>query len=78
MSSSTKDTIKNRLINEVVELFIQQISNDEVKNKINTHIVEPSFTYVFDKLYPYIILTTIIFILIFFMLIVILFLFIRR
>jgi len=62
---------KNNFINEIIDLCIIEVSKDETKKKINTYLIEPSFTYIFDRLYPYIILTFIIFILILLMAIVI-------
>jgi hypothetical protein len=72
------DTIKNNLINESIDIIIREISKDETKQKINTYIIEPSFTYIFDRLYPYIILTCIIFILILIMTFMIIIILIRN
>jgi len=71
-------SIKNKFMNEIIEIFIKEVSKEEVKTKLNTHLIEPSFTYIFEKLYPYILMTTIIFFLIFFMALVILYLLIRK
>jgi len=57
-------SFKNNLVNEIIDICILEVSKDETKKKINTYLIEPSFTYIFDKLYPYIILTFVIFILI--------------
>ena len=57
-------SFKNNLVNEIIDICILEVSKDETKKKINTYIIEPSFTYIFDRLYPYIILTFVIFILI--------------
>ena len=54
------NSLKNSFVNEILDLFISEISKDETKNKINTYIIEPSFTYMFDRIYPYLILTFII------------------
>ena len=48
------------------------------KNKIKTYIVEPSLTFIFDRLYPYIVLTCVIFFLLIMLCIIILFIFIRN
>ena len=71
-------TFKNNIINEIIDICISEVSKEEMKNKINTYIIEPSFTYIFDRLYPYIIVTSIIFILILLLSIVIIFLLIQR
>jgi len=63
-------SIKNSFINEIIDICISEVSKDETKQKINTYLIEPSFTYIFDRLYPYIILTFIIFILILLMAII--------
>jgi len=57
-------SFKNNLVNEIIDICILEVSKDETKKKINTYLIEPSFTYIFDRLYPYIILTFVIFILI--------------
>ena len=51
------------MINEIIDICIIEVSKDDTKKKINTYIIEPSFTYMFDRLYPYIILTSVIFVL---------------
>jgi len=56
-------TFKNNMINEIIDICIVEVSKDDTKKKINTYIIEPSFTYMFDRLYPYIILTSVIFVL---------------
>ena len=71
-------SIKNTFINEIIDICISEVSKDETKEKINTYIIEPSFTYIFDRLYPYIILTFIIFILILLMAIIIIIILVRN
>ena len=66
------------LINQGIDLLISEISKEETKKKINTYIVEPSFTYIFDRLYPYILLTSIIFLLILLMAIIIIIILLRN
>ena len=56
-------SFKNNMINEIIDICITEVSKDDTKKKINTYIIEPSFTYMFDRLYPYIILTSVIFVL---------------
>ena len=64
--------------NEIIDLIIDEVSKEDTKKKINTYIIEPSFTYIFDRLYPYLILTLIIFVLILLMAIVIIIILIRN
>ena len=71
-------SFKNDFVNEIIDICISEVSKDETKNKINTYIIEPSFTYVFDRLYPYLVLTLIIFILILLMAIVIIIILIKN
>ena len=70
--------IKNDFTNEIIDLFITEVSKEETKKKINTYIIDPSFTYLFDRLYPYIILTSVIFVLILLMAISIVVILIRN
>lgn len=65
-------------VNEIIDMCIVEVSKDETKKKINTYIIEPSFTYIFDRLYPYLILTLIIFILILLMAIIIIIILIKN
>jgi hypothetical protein len=69
---------RSKYINEIIDLCISEVSKEEVKKKINTYILEPSFTYVFDRLYPYILLTSIIFVLILLMAIIIIIILVRN
>ena len=70
-------SFKNSFTNEIIDLCITELSKEETKKKVNTYIIEPSFTYIFDRLYPYIILTSIIFVLILLMAIVIIIILLR-
>ena len=69
---------KNAFINEIIDICISEVSKEETKTKINTYIIEPSFTYIFDRLYPYIILTAVIFVLILLMAIIIIIILVRN
>jgi hypothetical protein len=72
------DKIKRSLIQESIELFINEIKKDDTQNKIKTYIIEPSFSFIFDRLYPYIILTALIFLLLLLLTILILFFLLRN
>ena len=72
------DKFKKSLTNDIIDLLLEEISKKEIKDKINTHIVDPSMTTLFERLYPYIIITSVIFILIFFMAITIIYLLIIK
>jgi hypothetical protein len=69
---------KNSFTEEIIDIVIKEISKDETKKKLNTYLIEPSFTYLFDRMYPYIILTCVIFVLLLLMAITIIFLLIRK
>ena len=71
-------SLQTNFMNEIIDIFINELSKDDVKKKINTYFIEPSFTYIFDKLYPYIIITCTIFILILLMVILIICILIRK
>jgi hypothetical protein len=71
-------SLKNTFANEIIDICITELSKEDTKTKINTYIIEPSFTYIFDRLYPYIILTSIIFVLILLMAIIIIIILIRN
>jgi len=70
--------LKVSLFNEILDIVVQQLQKDENKQKISTYIIEPSFTFIFDRLYPYIILTAIIFILLLLLFIILIFILIRN
>ena len=72
------DKFKKSLTNDIIDLLVEEISKKEIKEKINTHIVDPSMTTIFERIYPYIIITSVIFILIFFMAITIIYLLIIK
>jgi hypothetical protein len=72
------NSLQNSFFQEFLDICVQQLNKDENKKKIQTYIVEPSFTYIFDRFYPYIILTAIIFILLLLLSIIVLFIFIKN
>jgi positive regulator of sigma E activity len=70
--------LKSSLFQEMLDICIQQMQKEENKQKISTYIIEPSFTFIFERLYPYILLTAIIFILLLLLFIVLIFILIRN
>ena len=48
-----------------IEYFVSEISKDDNKNKIKHQVIDPIFMYIIDKVYPYVIISSVIFILIF-------------
>jgi hypothetical protein len=72
------DKLKRSLVQECIELFIDEVKKEETQRRLTTYIIEPSFTFIFDRLYPYIILTALIFVLILLLTILILVFLLRR
>ncbi len=75
---SKKENLKANLLQELFELSIEQLQKEDNKRKISTYIIEPSFTYIFDRLYPYIILTAIIFLLLLLLFVILIFLILKN
>ncbi len=71
-------SMKKSLTNDILNYIIEEITTPENKQKISTYIIEPSFTYIFERLYPFIILTAVIFILFLLLSIVLIYLLIRN
>ena len=65
------------LVNEVLENCILELRKDTYREQFKTYLLDPSICYILDRLYPYIIITAIIFILILLIGISILFLMIK-
>lgn len=63
---------------KLLTYVLQKYQKMKQKKKINTYILEPSFTYIFDRLYPYILITSIIFLLILIMAIIIVIILVRN
>jgi hypothetical protein len=70
--------LKSDLCNQIIDMLLQEVSRKEIKEKLNTHLVEPSLTYLFERMYPYIIITSVIFILILLMAITTIYILIRK
>lgn len=69
---------KADLCDQTIDILIQEVSRKDIKEKLNTHLVEPSLTYLFERMYPYIIITSVIFILILLMAITTIYILIRK
>ena len=55
----------SKLTNELLEKIIIEVRKPENMTKIHVNIIDPLIHYTFDKLYPYILISSIIFFLIF-------------
>ena len=52
------------LTNEILDKIVSEIKKNKNQEKIKTYIVDPSISYCLDRLYPYLIITSIFFIII--------------
>ena len=64
--------------NHIFEYLIEELSKEDNKKKMKAQVIDPLFIYILDKIYPYIIITSVIFILTFIIGILILFFIIRN
>ena len=64
----------NKLCCELAEHFITEIKKEENVDKIKENVVNPLIDYTFHRLYPYILVTSIIFFLTFILAVIILYL----
>ena len=69
--------ILSKLSSELSEYFVQEIKKEENIEKIKEGVVNPLIDYTFHRLYPYIMITSIIFFLTFILAVIILYLIIR-
>jgi hypothetical protein len=66
------------LTNEILEKILLEIRKKENIEKIHSHVIDPLVNYTFQKIYPYVIITSIVFLLTFLIAIIILLLIIRN
>lgn len=60
----TKDTGKNiTLPNSFVQRVIQYIGKEEIRQKLNNDIIDPLLDHIMKRVFPYIILTCVLFVL---------------
>jgi hypothetical protein len=69
--------ILNKLGTELSEYFIEEIKKEENVKKIKESVVNPLIDYTFHRLYPYILVTSVIFFLTFILAVIILYLIIK-
>ena len=67
-----------KLTNELLDKFIIELKKPENVNKVQVNIVDPVINYTFHKLYPYILVSAIIFFLTFLLALSIFFLIIKN
>ena len=66
-----------KIIDELTQYFINELKKNENMDKVKVFLIDPLIEYTFKKLYPYILITSIIFFLTFILAIIILFLIIK-
>jgi hypothetical protein len=54
-----------KLTEELLEKIVNEVKKPENMSKIHNNIIDPLIHYTFDKLYPYILISSIVFFLIF-------------
>lgn len=67
----------NKLSNEFTEYFFEEIKKEENVQKIKDNVINPLIDYTFHRLYPYILVTSVIFFLTFILAVIILYLIIK-
>ena len=69
--------ILSKLSSELSEYFIEEIKKEENINTLKKNVVNPIIDYTFHRLYPYILVTSIIFFLTFILAVIILYLILK-
>lgn len=67
----------NKIVEELTEYFILECKKDENLNRMKVFVIDPLIEYTFKRLYPYIVITSVIFFLTFILAIIILFLILK-
>jgi hypothetical protein len=67
-----------KLTNEIVNTFLTEAKKEENMCRIKRTVMDPLIDYTFKKLYPYIVITSILFILIFVLAVSILYTLVRK
>ena len=69
--------MRDKLTKSIIDYIVEEFSKEENHNKMKTKVIDPIFVYLIDKIYPYIIISSIIFILTFILAILILFMMVK-
>ena len=67
----------NKIVDELTQYTLNEFKKEENLNKMRVFVIDPLIEYTFKRLYPYILITSIIFFLTFILAIVILFLILK-
>ena len=69
--------LMNKIVDELTQYTLNEFKKEENLNKMRVFVIDPLIEYTFKRLYPYILITSIIFFLTFILAIVILFLILK-
>ena len=67
----------NKIVDELTQYCLNEFKKEENLNKMKVFVIDPLIEYTFKRLYPYILVTSIIFFLTFILAIVILYLILK-
>lgn len=67
----------NKIVDELTEYCLNEFKKEENLNKMKVFLIDPLIEYTFKRLYPYILVTSVIFFLTFILAIVILYLILK-
>jgi hypothetical protein len=69
--------VMNKIVEELTQYFLLEVKKEENINKMKVFVIDPLIEYTFKRLYPYILITSVIFFLTFILAIIILFLILK-
>ena len=67
----------NKIVDELTQYTLNEFKKEENLNKMKVFVIDPLIEYTFKRLYPYILITSVIFFVTFILAIVILFLILK-
>ena len=57
--------VMNKIVEELTQYFLLEVKKEENINKMKVFVIDPLIEYTFKRLYPYILITSVIFFLTF-------------
>ena len=67
----------DKFTSELLHKFVNEIKKEDNQELLKAHVVDPAICYIFDRVYPYIFISSVVFILTLLLAIVILFILIK-
>lgn len=67
----------DKFTNELLHKIVNAVKKEKNQELLKIHVVDPAICYIFDRVYPYIFISSVIFILILLLAIIILFILIK-